>query len=181
MFRLSAVLFSVLLTLSACTEPSSGVYEGTTRSGNIASYSTNGIRLRHLDSINAMRVERGLQALQLSAELNSAAATHARDMSKQQRAWNFGSDRTSPQERAERAGFIGVVRGENVAESFRSEFFVLQAWLDNTVSRASIFDPELTHVGYAWYQESNGKVWWVEVLAQSFAPETSDEEPTSGS
>ena len=80
MFRLTAVLLSALLTLSACTEPSSGVYEGTTRSGNIASYSTDGIRLRHLDSINAMRVERGLPALQLSAELNAAAATHALDI-----------------------------------------------------------------------------------------------------
>lgn len=178
MFRLAAVLFSALLTLSACTEPSSGIYEGTTRSGNISDYSINGIRLRHLDSINAMRVERGLQALQLSAELNAAAATHALDMYKQQRAWDFGSDRTSPQERADRAGFIGVVRGENVAESFRSEFFVLQTWLDNTVSRASIFDPEITHVGYAWYQETNGKVWWVEVLAQSFAPALPIEEPT---
>ena len=181
MFRLTAVLLSALLTLSACTEPSSGVYEGTTRSGNIASYSTDGIRLRHLDSINAMRVERGLPALQLSAELNAAAATHALDIYKQQRAWNFGSDRTSPQERADRAGFIGVVRGENVAETFRSEFFVLQTWLDDPASRASIFDPKITHVGYAWHQESNGKVWWVELLAESFAPETPDDTPTPGS
>ena len=167
MFRLNALLVSIFLTVSACTEAPTGIYEGTTQSGTISNFSAGGIRLRHLDSLNALRVERGLQPLQLSAQLNAAADTHARDMAAQQRAWNFGSDRTSPQERADRAGFAGIVRGENVAETFKSELFVLQTWLDDPASRASILDPQATHMGYGWYQESNGKVWWVEVLAEN--------------
>jgi uncharacterized protein YkwD len=168
MFRLGAILFSAMLVLSACAEVESGIYEGSTYSGDISRFSVGSIRLRHLDSVNAIRAERGAPPLQLSAELNAAADTHARDMSRQQRAWNFGSDRTSPQERATRAGFNGIVRGENVAESFRSELFVIQAWLDDAASRASILDPQATHLGYGWYQESNGKIWWVQVLAQAF-------------
>jgi uncharacterized protein YkwD len=168
MFRLSAILVSLLLTLAACTEVTTGTYEGSARSGNISSFGSGSIRLRHLDAVNALRAERGLQLLQLSAELNAAADTHARDMSAQQRAWNFGSDRTSPQERATRSGFNGIVRGENVAETFRSEFLVLQTWLDDPASRASILDPQATHLGYGWYQESNGKLWWVEIMAQAF-------------
>lgn len=168
MFRLSAIIFSLTLTLAACTEVTTSTYEGNALSGNISNYSSGGIRLRHLDAINALRAERSAPPLQLSAELNAAADTHARDMSAQQRAWNFGSDRTSPQERATRAGFNGVVRGENVAETFKSELLVLQTWLDNPASRATILDPEATHIGYGWYQESNGKLWWVEVLGQAF-------------
>lgn len=168
MFRLSAILVSLTLFLSACVEIPTGTYEGNAQSGNISSFGSGGIRLRHMDALNALRVERGLQPLQLSAALNAAADTHARDIYRQQRAWNFGSDRSSPQERATRAGFNGVVRGENVAETFKSELLVLQTWLDDPASRASILDPEATHLGYGWYQEPNGKLWWVEVLGQAF-------------
>jgi len=172
MFRLSAILVSLTLFLSACAEIPTGTYEGNAQSGNISSFGADGIRLRHLDVLNALRVENGLQPLQLSAALNAAADTHAQDMFRQQRAWNFGSDRSSPQERATRAGFNGVVRGENVAETFKSELLVLQTWLDDPASRASILDPDATHLGYGWYQETNGKIWWAEVLAQEFPDRT---------
>jgi uncharacterized protein YkwD len=168
MFRLTAILVSLILSLAACTEVTTGTYEGNAQSGTISNFGSGGIRLRHMDALNALRAERGAQPLQLSAALNAAADTHARDMFRQQRAWNFGSDRTSPQERAVRAGFNGIVRGENVAETFKSELLVLQTWLDDPASRAAILDPEATHMGYGWYQETNGKLWWVEVLGQAF-------------
>ncbi|MEE9453332.1 MAG: CAP domain-containing protein [Paracoccaceae bacterium] len=167
MIRSSIILFLALFTLSACGELPSSSYDGNGDSGSISTFSSNGLRLRHLDSINALRVERGLQPLQLSAQLNAAADTHARDMAAQQRAWDFGSDRSSPQARATRAGFKGVVRGENVAETFKGEFLVLQTWLNNTASRATILDAKSTHLGYGWYQETNGKLWWVQVVGQA--------------
>lgn len=170
MFRFGAVLLSALFILSACEPTTNGTYGEGSNGGDISRFSSSTIRLRHMDSVNALRTENGAGALQLSAELNAAAETHARDMAAQGRAWNFGSDRTSPQERADRAGFTGIVRGENVAETFRDEFLVLQTWLDDPSSRASILDPEATHIGYGWYQEESGKLWWVEVLAQEIAP-----------
>ncbi len=166
MFRVVAILFSVLLSVSACSDVPTGIYDGNATSASISGFSSGGLRLRHLDSINAIRAENGLQPLQLSAQLNAAADTHARDMAAQQRAWNFGSDHSSPQERADRAGFKGSVTGENVAETFKGELLVLQTWLDNPSSRASILNPQATHIGYGWYQESNGKLWWVQVLGQ---------------
>lgn len=170
MIRLGAVLFSAVLALSACTDTSTGIYGGNASSGDISNFDSGTIRLRHLDSVNALRSERGAVPLQLSAQLNAAADTHARDISVQQRAWNFGSDGTSPQDRALRAGFIGEVRGENVAETFKDEFLVLQTWLNDPASRASILDPLATHLGYGWYQEPNGRLWWVQVLGQETPP-----------
>ncbi len=172
MFRFLALMIVTAFTISACavTTTSSGIYEGNAESGAIAAFDSGAIRLRQLDTVNALRLENGLPELQLSAELNASADTHARDMAAQQRAWDFGSDGSSPQSRAERAGFTGIVTGENVAETFKGEFFVLQAWLENPLSRAAILDPDATHLGFGWYQEPNGKLWWVQVMAKAEAP-----------
>ena len=78
----------------------------------------NGIRTSHVDALNAFRTTQGVRPVRLDAALTAAAATHARDMSVQRRAWHFGSDGTSPRDRAERAGFRGRVAGENISESF---------------------------------------------------------------
>lgn len=166
MFRIVAILFSAILSLSACSDVPSDIYDGNAASPRLSGFNTGSIRLRHLDSVNAIRVENGVQPLQLSAQLNAAADTHARDMAAQQRAWNFGSDHSSPQTRAERAGFAGEVASENVAETFKGELLVLQTWLEDPLSRAAILSPQATHLGYGWYQETNGKVWWVQVLGQ---------------
>ena len=82
-----------------------------------------------------------MQPVQLSAELNAAADTHARDMSVQKRAWHFGSDLTSPRERAFRAGYRGEIVGENLSEGSDSDLTVLASWLDFTDTRGVILDP----------------------------------------
>ena len=104
--------------------------------------------------------------MQLSAELNAAAETHARDMADQQRAWHFGSDLTSPRERAFRAGYRGEIVGENLSEGSDSDLTVLATWLDFADTRAVIVDPAARGLGIGWYQEPTGKIWWVELLGQ---------------
>ena len=95
----------------------------------------------------------GSPPVQLSAELNAAAETHARDMAVQQRAWHFGSDLTSPRERAFRAGYQGEVVGENLSEGSDSDLTVLASWLDFADTRAVILDPRARGLGIGWYQE----------------------------
>ena len=104
--------------------------------------------------------------MQLSAELNAAAETHARDMAVQQRAWHFGSDLTSPRERAFRAGYRGEIVGENLSEGSDSDLTVLRTWLDFKDTRDVILDPSARGLGIGWYQEPTGKIWWVELLGQ---------------
>jgi uncharacterized protein YkwD len=132
----------------------------------IKSYNSAKVRLRHLDAVNALRYERSLESLSFSKELNASASTHAIDISNQKRAWNFGSDHSSPQERAELSGFKGIVRGENISETFEGEFEVLQVWLKNNLSSQIILDPEATHIGLGWFQEENGTIWWVQDIGQ---------------
>ena len=165
MSRLAAALFVALLALTGC-ETTGVTTDPNADAGMISAFQAGPIRLRHVDAINALRSERGLQPLQMSAQLIAAAETHARDMANQQRAWDFGSDGSSPQNRAERAGFPGEVRGENVAETFKGDLFVLRTWLQGGPSRQVMLDPQATHIGLGWYQESNGKLWWVQVIGQ---------------
>lgn len=125
------------------------------------------VRFRHLDSVNAIRAQRGLAPLVFSQALNSAAVTHARDMSLQQRAWHFGTDRSNPQSRAVRAGFGGLVLGENIAETFDGDLATLQDWLDTAESQAVMLNPSASSLGLGWFREENGKLWWVQLVGGS--------------
>ena len=155
---------SFFLLCIGCVSNNKEIYIGNKDSGRIENFDSLEIRKRHLDYLNAIRQERGLTNLQISNSLNSSAATHARDIFKQQRAWNFGSDGSSPQKRAEISGFKGVVTGENVSETYEGEFLVLQVWVKNSFSRSILLNKEATHLGLGWYQQDNGKIWWVQVL-----------------
>lgn len=159
--RRGTLLMLVALT-AACSAPQAP--DGVRM---IGSFETDAVRIAHVDALNAFRAERGLQPVQLSARLTAAAATHARDMSVQARAWHFGSDGTSPADRVERAGFAGEFLGENISESFDDEIAVLQSWIDAPSSRAVMTAPEADSVGFAWFQEPDGKLWWVQILGDS--------------
>jgi uncharacterized protein YkwD len=160
MLRALVIALAVTLALAACAPTGGG---GGVR---MSPADANPIRLRHLDAVNAVRIQEGLAPLQLSAELNAAAETHARDMANQQRAWHFGSDLTSPRERAFRAGYRGEVVGENLSEGSDSDLTVLASWLDFEDTRASIVSPAGRGLGLGWYQDPTGKIWWVQLIGQ---------------
>ena len=116
-----------------------------------------------LDSVNALREAAGAPALQLDAKLNAAAATHARDMSVQNRPWHFGSDGSSPIDRVQRVGYAGRLVGENISETYETELETLAAWMEEPATRNVILEPSARDMGFAWHQESNGKIWWTMV------------------
>lgn len=158
MIRPLLAALAVLLALSGCAETGGGT--------RISQGEINDIQLRHLDAVNAVRLQNGLQPVQLSAELNAAAETHARDIAVQNRAWHFGSDLTSPRERAFRAGYRGEIVGENISEGADSDLTVLQTWLGFEDTRGVILAPEARGLGLGVFQEETGKIWWVEVVGQ---------------
>lgn len=169
MFR-SFTLFAVLaLTLAACGAPAPQygpdgrplpqVYK-------ISSGDEAKIQFRMLDGINALRQARGSAPVQMSSELTAAAKTHSRDMSVQNRPWHFGSDGSSPLDRVARVGYRGRLVGENISETYETELETLSAWMDVPETREVILDPRARDLGFAWYQESSGKIWWTLVMGQ---------------
>jgi uncharacterized protein YkwD len=118
------------------------------------------IPFRMLDSVNSLRAAAGAAPLALNAQLNAAAATHSRDMSVQNRPWHFGSDGSSPFDRVRRVGYPGRLGGELISETFETELQTLSAWMAQPDTRLVILDPTVREMGFAWFQEPSGKIWW---------------------
>lgn len=126
----------------------------------------NEIQFRMLDSVNALRQAAGAPAVELDSSLRAAAATHSRDMAVQNRPWHFGSDGSSPLDRVTRTGFQGSLIGENISETYESELETLAAWMEMPDTRAVILDRRANRMGFDWYQEPNGKIWWTLIMGQ---------------
>lgn len=116
---------------------------------------------RVLQQINTLRGNIGQPPLTPNDQLKAAALAHARDMSAQNRAWHWGSDGSSPLDRARRAGFQGSLVGENISETYENEIETLSAWMSTRDTRDVIMDPGATQLGFDWYKEPSGKLWWV--------------------
>ncbi|MCA1774609.1 MAG: CAP domain-containing protein [Loktanella sp.] len=127
---------------------------------NIGPDDADDIKFRMLDSVNTLRQAAGVTPVQLDPQLTAAAATHSLDMANQNRPWMFGSDGSSPLDRARRAGFRGRMLGENISESYETELQTLAAWMENTSTRTVILDPDARRMGFSWHQEDAGKLWW---------------------
>ena len=124
------------------------------------------IQFGTLDAINALRAARRLAPVALDPRLNAAALTHSRDMARQNRPWNFGSDGSSPIDRIRRAGYGGALIGEAISESFESETETLAAWMADPSVAAMVLDPAARDVGLGWFQQENGKIWWTLEVAR---------------
>ncbi|TCK99891.1 Cysteine-rich secretory protein family protein [Shimia isoporae] len=161
--RLFKLLFILTLGLAACD--TTGSYSGS-KNYRISSGATNKIQFRVLDSINALRQASGAVPVEYNAKLNAAAATHSRDMSLQNRPWHFGSDGSSPLDRVARVGYQGILTGETISETYETETETLAAWMEQDDTRAVILDPNAREMGFAWFQEKNGKIWWTLVMGQ---------------
>ncbi len=170
MVRLGSLLLIMALGVAGCAAPDSApsrlgadgqplptVYR--IRAGDTAK-----LQFRMVDSVNSLRSARGLSQVQLNSQLTAAAATHSRDMSVQNRPWHFGSDGSSPFDRVRRVGYPGIMLGEVISETYETETETLAAWMEESGTRAVIMDPSARDVGFAWFQENNGKIWWTMVM-----------------
>lgn len=170
MVRLVTLLLVLVLGVAGCAAPSPEtrpvgadgkplptVYR--IRAGDAAK-----LQFRMVDSVNALRTASGLTPVQLNSQLNAAAATHSRDMSVQNRPWHFGSDGSSPIDRVRRVGYPGTMLGEVISETYETELETLAAWMEEPGTRAVIMDRNARDIGFSWFQEDNGKIWWTLVM-----------------
>ena len=166
MNRRAFILLAPTLLLSACMGSGGGEValgpdgKPLPRVYNITPDIAAQIPYRFLDSLNTLRQARGVQPLQLNPYLTAAAETHSRDMSVQNRPWHFGSDGSSPLLRVQRTGYTGRLLGENISETYQTELETLSAWMENADQREILMDQAARELGFGWFQEPNGKIWW---------------------
>jgi uncharacterized protein YkwD len=165
MNRRAFVLIGPAALLAACSSTSTGPSVGADGRPLPRVYRINPgdeqvISFRLLDSVNTLRAAKSLPGLAFDARLNAAAATHSRDMSVQNRPWHFGSDGSSPLVRVQRAGYTGRLVGELISETYETELETLSAWMAQPDTRGVVMDPTARSIGFAWFQEPAGKIWW---------------------
>jgi uncharacterized protein YkwD len=163
MIRIQALLTVALLALAACAPPPPQVGPDglpLPKVYPIKKGDESRVTFAMVDGVNELRQAGGMAPLTLNAQLTAAAATHSRDMAVQNRPWHFGSDGSSPLLRVQRTGYPGVMLGENISETYESELETLAAWMAIPDTRAVILDPKARNVGFAWFQEEGGKIWW---------------------
>ena len=164
-----AAAFVGMMALSACApegpklgpdgQPLPELYNITKKDAEV-------IPQRVLESVNSLRAARGTAPLVLNPSLTAAATAHSADMAAQNRPWHWGSDGSSPLQRVQRAGFMGQFLGENISETYETETETLSAWMGLADTRDVILNPAATQMGFSWYQEPSGKIWWTMVTGQ---------------
>lgn len=168
MVRLFSLLLSGLLVLTACGTPTSTPNalgaDGQPLPKVYRIRNASKVQFRMLDSVNSLRAASGAAPVQLNSQLNAAAATHSRDMSNQNRPWHFGSDGSSPIDRVRRAGYPGAMLGETISETYETELETLGAWMDEKGTREVLLDKRAINMGFSWFQESSGKIWWTLIM-----------------
>lgn len=162
-YKLIAVL--ALVGLSACAPRTGAPQLGPDGQPLPVAYTIDAaesaaIPQRVLQQINTLRGNVAAPAMQMNPQLNAAALAHSRDMAAQNRAWHWGSDGSSPLDRARNQGFYGQIVGENISETYENDIQTLSAWMQTRDTRDVIMDPSATNLGFAWYQEQSGKIWW---------------------
>ena len=167
MIRLFTVFLAASIALAACqpSQPRIGADgKPLPRAYKIGAGDTSEVQFRMLDSVNALRNSAGLVQVELESRLTAAAATHSRDMQVQNRPWHFGSDGSSPIDRVRRVGYSGQLLGENISETYETELETLAAWMEQPDTRRILMAPDGRQMGFSWYQENGGKIWWTLVV-----------------
>jgi uncharacterized protein YkwD len=172
MQRRSALFLGAAAVLAACTRPEPPrplgadgrplpqVYRIKPGDESVISY-------RMLDAVNALRQSKGAPQVAFNAALIAACAAHSRDMAVQNRPWHFGSDGSSPLVRVQRVGYTGKLLGELISETYETELVTLSDWMNQSDTRSLVLDPKATEMGFSWFQEPSGKLWWTMLLGTS--------------
>lgn len=164
------IILVTVAILGACAEPADIVLgsdgKPLPRLYRISASDDARILYNMADGINALRRRSGLAPVAINPYLNASAATHARDMAVQNRPWHFGSDGSSPLQRLERVGYQGTLIGEAISETYETENETLAAWIADPKSRTIILDKTASEMGFSWFQEPNGKIWWMLVVGR---------------
>ena len=114
-----------------------------------------------LSVINAERSERGLVALTWDAELEQAAARHARDLHRTGRFSHDGSDGSNVLDRVSRTGYRACFAAENIAKGQRSLPEVMNSWMQSKGHRRNILSRRAKSVAVVLGKDNI----WVMVLA----------------
>jgi len=117
-----------------------------------------------LAAVNTFRAENGLKPLVLDARLSRAAAMQSKAQAGRSWIGHYGSDGSTPKDRAARAGYHAKIASENVASGQKSFSDVLRFWKKSSGHRSNLLRPNVTAAGVAMAKNKSGRAYWTLVL-----------------
>ena len=106
------------------------------------------------------RAEAGLGALTLQSALMDMARQQTARMAALGSTTHLNGHGEDPRLRADRAGYVGQVLGEALAETFDGPMETMTFWLDHAATRAVLLDPAARDLGLAMRRGYDGRIWW---------------------
>ena len=118
-----------------------------------------------LDLVNTARVQAGLQPVARSTELDASAQVHSVDMVQQNYLDHVGSDGSSPQERADKAGYhvpvnTGWIVVEVISAISADPSGPANWWLGDGQHRRVLLNPRWREVGVGYGQGGQYGTYW---------------------
>ncbi|WP_188186999.1 CAP domain-containing protein [Nonomuraea sp. SYSU D8015] len=146
---------SLSLSGSATTESVSGAARvGTARENMV-------VRL-----VNARRAKKGCRALKHHPQLHRAARGHSADMAEYNCFSYTSRDGRSFKDRIKEAGFTGGTSlAENIAKGQRTPAAIVQSWMGNSGTKATIMNCKFTFIGVGAVEDSDGAISWPQDFA----------------
>jgi uncharacterized protein YkwD len=103
--------------------------------------------------------------LDVSRQLNEAAARHARDMVRKKFFEHRGSDGSQPKDRVLRSGYQPRLTGENIAYGPESAEEAVAGWLASPGHCANIMDSRFHDIGVGLaIGRKRGQIYWVQTF-----------------
>jgi uncharacterized protein YkwD len=147
------ILIALGLTLVTAAPPVHAQDETSARAGTV------------VDLINHVRVEAGVLPLARSSALDSAAQVHSVDMVQRDYLDHIGSDGSTPQDRADRAGYhvppnSGWIVVEVISAISADPAGPVDWWLGDYVHRRVLLNPRWREIGVGYAQGGQYGNYW---------------------
>jgi uncharacterized protein YkwD len=113
--------------------------------------------------INAERARAGLARLSPSSELQTAAQNHACDSARRDKMGHRGSDGSTFDGRARKAGYRFSTINENVAYGYPTARQIVAGWMASPPHRRNILAARTRDIGMGLAQAASGTPHWVMV------------------
>ena len=124
---------------------------------------------RVVELTNLERSKAGLPPLKANTQLSNAAENHTKNMANQDFFSHTGKDGSSPTNRVQSVGYLGVA-GENIAAGSSTPEDVFAQWMNSSGHRANILNADYQEIGVGYYFLANdtGSVnyntYWTQVF-----------------
>jgi cysteine-rich secretory family protein len=102
-----------------------------------------------LAAVNTFRADNGLKPLVLDARLSRAAAMQSQAQAERSWIGHYGSDGSTPKDRAERAGYHAKIASETVASGQKSFSDAMRFREQSSGHRTNLLRPKVTAIGVA--------------------------------